>query len=120
MKLEFKENSLLIGDKEINFYTKKIGSAYKFENIVIIIFEGDYPQKDKNYNNAVALDFKSGILLWEIELDDTIDFNNPYEGVSDAEAYFIFFKANSGKYAVNKLNGKIIRNIDLMTGSRPW
>ena len=120
MKIEFEESRLRIGDKEINFYTKKIGSAYKFEEIVIIIFVGDYPQKDKNCNNVIALNFNSGILLWEIELEEKLDFNNPYVSVSDAIAYFIFFKANSGKYAINKLNGKIIRNIDLMSGNRSW
>ena len=120
MKIVFNNSTIKIGDKEISFFNKKIGSAYQFNDIVIIIFEGDYPQKNMNYNNVVALDFNSGVLLWEIEMDVNIDFNNPYEGVSDAGAYFIFFKANSGKYAVNKLNGKLIKNIDFMTGNRPW
>lgn len=40
--------------------------------------------------------------------------------MADAGAYFIFFKANSGKYAVNKTNGNLLRNIDLMAGLRPW
>ena len=109
-----------IGGKMLNFYSKKIRVAEICEEITVIIFQGDYPPLKKDYNNALAVKNSDGTIIWEIERDSEIDFENPYEGVVDNGPFLIFFKAKSHKIAVNRYNGKILRNIDLMTGQRPW
>ena len=120
MKIEHKNKEIEIGGKILKFVNEEIASAYKFGNTVLIVLQGDYPQKEKNYNNVIAVNASNGIIIWEVEEDSERDFKNPYEGAIDAGSYFILFKANSDKVPVNKMNGRILRNMDLMTGQRPW
>ena len=120
MKINHEKSSLVIAGIKIDFFSKEISSAYSFNDITLVILQGDYPPQNKCYNNVLAIDSSNGKILWEVEKDENIDFNNPYEGASDAGAYFILFKANSDKIPINKLTGQILRNIDLMTGQRPW
>jgi len=114
------KSKIVIGGKTLNFHSKEIRAAEIFREITIIIFQGDYPPSKREYNNALAVDNLDGTIIWEIEMDGKLDFENPYEGVVDNGSFLIFFKAKGHKIAVNRYNGKIIRNIDLMTGQRPW
>ncbi len=109
-----------IGGKTLNFHSKEIRKAETLSEITVIIFQGQYPPLDKEYSNALAVNNSDGTIIWEIEQDKEMDLGNPYESVVDNGPYLIFFKAKGHKIAVNRYNGKILRNIDLMTGQRPW
>ena len=85
-----------------------------------MIFEGDYPPKDKLYNNVVAYSVSDGTMLWRVEVDEKLDYRNFYEGVVDNGQFLIFFKIQGHKIAVDRYTGQILKNIDLMSGRRPW
>jgi hypothetical protein len=111
-------NSIVINNKEIIFF-KEILQDHIFKDIIIIIFEVDKIKKDVNYNNVIALNLE-GMIIWEVEEDGDYDFINPYEGVTDLESYIVLFKANSQRVAINKLNGKILKNLSPINKSRPY
>ena len=66
-------------------------------------------------NNIVAIDKSKGVIIWEVEADEKLDYKNPYEDVVNGGAFLIFFKSTGLKVAVNRHNGKILRSIDLNT-----
>ena len=117
--MEYTEKKIIINGKELTFKNESIHIAYDFDNIIIVVLKGDYPPLEKNYNNVLAFN-KQGVLVWEVEKNDEDDFKNPYEGSIHNGSYLILFKAKGQRIAINVTNGKIIKNIDLISNSRPW
>ena len=117
-KIPFSPYEVTISGIEHRF-SHQIFSVDQFPDITVILFKV-FPVLKRYYNNAIAIDNTNGKEIWEIELDCDLDFKNPYEGVVDHGDYLIFFKARSHKIAINRKTGKIEREIDLMTGSKPW
>lgn len=115
-----KKSEIIIAGKTLSFFNQEIRKSEELGDITVLIFQGDYPPLEKNYHNALAVNNSNGTVVWEIESDSKLDFQNPYEGVVDNGPYLIFFKAKGHRIAVNRHNGKILRNVDLMTGQRPW
>ncbi len=113
------KNEIQVGKNRIQFPIE-IFATYHFGQLMIIIFKGDYPQLEKCYNNAVAVNIEDGVLLWEVEQNFDVDYQNPYEGVHDAGAYLIFFKANSLRVYVNKNDGKILNSFNFIKKNRPY
>jgi|SRR5690606_36361206 len=114
------KNKLQVNDKIISFENEIIRKYKVFGNLCIVIFDVVQPEKDKYYNNVIAIDISNEFIIWEIEKNKKLDKQNPYMSVFDSDFYFIFQKSNDTRYAVNKKNGEIIKNIDLNTGNRPW
>lgn len=118
MKLEYSKNKLTINENEIFFQHEEIYLAYEFGKIVVIVIKGDYPPKNKHYNNVIAYSL-TGEKIWQVEKNED-DYNNPYEGATYNDSHLILFKAKGQRIAVNINSGKLIENIDLNSNSRPW
>lgn len=114
------KSEIFVSGKVINFFGKEIRCAEVCGEITVVVFQADYPPRQIGYNNALAIRNFDGTVLWEVECDPNLDLGNPYEGVVDNGPFLIFVKAKSQSVAVNRHNGKILRNIDLVTGRRPW
>ncbi|HZV71876.1 MAG TPA: hypothetical protein VFG10_20190 [Saprospiraceae bacterium] len=118
-KIIFTPYEVTISGIEHRLSDKEIYSVDQFQDITVIIFKV-FPVLLRYYNNAIGIDNTNGKMIWEIEQDVDLDLQNPYEGVLDHGDYLIFFKTRSHKIAINRKTGKIERDIDLMTGSKPW
>lgn len=114
------KNTLKVNDKILIFQNEIIRKHQVFDNLCIIIFDIINPLKNLYYNNVLAVDIRNETILWEIELNQDIDQQNPYMSVFDGTFYLIFQKSNDTRFAVNKISGNIIKNIDLNKGNRPW
>lgn len=114
------KSEIFIGGRTLNFFGKEIRKSEIIGDITVIVFQGDYPPQEIPYSNALAVRNSDGTIIWEIENNPELDVGNPYEGVVDNGPFLIFFKSKSHRVAVNRHNGKILRNIDLNTGRRPW
>ncbi|WP_142785554.1 hypothetical protein [Changchengzhania lutea] len=119
MKISSDKKSVILNKKSLEFQNETIYKVYDFNDLHIVILNASRPLKKINYNNVIAFN-ANGILIWEVESDEKYDLENPYEGALFNGFYLILFKAKGQRVAVNYTNGKIIKNIDLNIGNRPW
>ena len=122
-------NSIIVNSVETKLESKKIRKIIEIKDLIIIIFS--IPVVDPNiaYNNVIAIDVKSGHVKWQIEkyFDPKEESKNrkyktlgPFLEVYDSKNHLIFSKTHGWRVPVDPSNGKIIKNIDLNTGKRPW
>lgn len=121
MHIDKNKKSLLIDKYRITFWHESVRHAIELDEIVVVVFE--WPKNIPEYwNNVIAIDKKSGEILWEIEPhpNKVFDFKNPSSSCNFENGYLVLHKSNGLKVAVVLRTGKIITSIDLNTGRRPW
>jgi len=101
----------------------------KVDELLLLFFIEKQINPNEFYDNVIAISCSTGKLIWKVEKhinpkEKNGKFNSlgPFQDALPYtnKDYIVLTKAHGWKVLVNKSDGKIIRNIDLNTGNRPW
>lgn len=106
-----------------------IEKCIELDGLQLVIFKVDRIDPDKFYNNVIAFDVKDGGYLWTLEhFEDKRESSKngqfrslgPITNITSGGDFLIFFKTHGWKIPVDPDTGKIIKDLDLNLGGRPW
>lgn len=113
---------------EIIFNQMKF-SIKKIDDLLLIILKENSGLDGVILDNVIAVSNETGKIIWQVE--NYQDSNKKSSVRKDLGAfigalpysdkdYIVLTKAHGWKVLVNKKDGRIVRDIDLNIGNRPW
>jgi|SRR5690606_23195960 len=119
--IEIYPNWVRINNETFNSAEGAIETTVIYRGMLFVFHKTESESKQ----NVFAIDLKQERLIWKIQKHpiSEIDHLNPYVGILRklcTKDYIVLSKADSRKVAVNPQTGKILNDIDLNKGQRPW
>jgi hypothetical protein len=123
--LDVQGNTIKLKNNIITFPSQKVKEAVLHGDYVITVFSYGRSDSQDYFRNVVAVDLETHQQIWQVEgnPDQNRDYRNPYVGIAKklcTSDYIVLIKLDSWKVAVDPKTGKILTDIDLNTGQRPW
>ena len=109
-------------------FEKRAYALTHIDNLLFVILEESPFDPNKAYDNVFAVDMDSGEVKWQVEeFLDPREKNGQYmsmgpflNAIPGDENYIILTKNNGWSVPVDLESGKIIRDLNLNAGGRPW